>query len=258
MVSPRSKLYAASLKRSAGAKRLARALGIGRMLSGASLLHATAPSETEAISTLGLPGTIATIPNGIDLSFAERLPAKRAHVLLDAWAASGMAEQGWQLVVAGSGDPGYLASLERRLPSHQAAGVSWPEHLEGRAKLNVLAACDLFALPSAFENFGIAIAEALACRLPVVTTDATPWGNLERQRAGRIVPVGSVEALARALEDLSRRPAADLEATGRRGRQLVEGMTWPSAARDMAAAYRQTISSASTNTDDAGARAYSG
>lgn len=49
---------------------------------------------------------------------------------------------------------------------------------------NILAENHLFIMPSKSENFGHALAEALASGHPVITSYATPWNELQQNEAG--------------------------------------------------------------------------
>jgi glycosyltransferase involved in cell wall biosynthesis len=66
------------------------------------------------------------------------------------------------------------------------------------------AACDVLALPSAHETWGLVTNEALACGRPVILSDQVGSApDLAGDRsAGRIFPVGEVEALASALAEV--------------------------------------------------------
>ncbi|MDR1996228.1 glycosyltransferase [Azonexus sp.] len=70
----------------------------------------------------------------------------------------------------------------------------------------VLSAADVFVLATANEGWANVFLEAMACGLPVVTTDV--GGNREvvcRDELGIVVPFGNGEALRRAIEDALRR-----------------------------------------------------
>src|SRR4030095_16360119 len=103
---------------------------------------------------------------------------------------------------------------------------------------------NLFVLPSHSENFGMVVAEALACGLPVITTKGTPWEVVGRERCGWWVDVG-VEPLAHALRTAVALDDAERSEMGSRGRRLVEReYTWPAAAKKMASVYQWMLGQA--------------
>jgi glycosyltransferase involved in cell wall biosynthesis len=76
------------------------------------------------------------------------------------------------LAMAGPDQQQWSAELKAQVDS---AGLSdrvhWPGMIEGDAKWGSLYACEVFILPSHQENFGIAVAEALACGKAVLLAD---------------------------------------------------------------------------------------
>ncbi len=69
---------------------------------------------------------------------------------------------------------------------------------------SLVAASQVFALSSGFEGFGIALVEAMACGVAVVSTDCVtgPSEILEDGRWGALVPVGDWRALAENIQHL--------------------------------------------------------
>ena len=102
------------------------------------------------------------------LLFLGRLHEKKGCDLL-IQAFDSLGKQPWQLVIAGPcADNRYFAHLK------QLAGelpITFTGMLSGSLKWGALRAADAFALPSHQENFGIAIAEALACGTPVLISE---------------------------------------------------------------------------------------
>ena len=91
------------------------------------------------------------------------------------------------LVLAGPcSDPTYLATLQeiaRSLPS--GSHVVWPGMLNGSRKWGALRDAEVFILPSHQENFGIAVAEALAVGTPVlISRKVNIWAEIESVGAG--------------------------------------------------------------------------
>lgn len=95
------------------------------------------------------------------------------------------------LVVAGPcADAAYLAQLQALGAATPPAGaVLWPGMLEGDAKWGAFRAAEAFVLPSHQENFGIAVAEALACGAPALLSDQVNiWREVEAAGAAFVAP----------------------------------------------------------------------
>lgn len=227
-----------------------------RNLESASLLHATSAREAESFRSRGLSAPIAIIPNGVELVVSQNLgagkvtmdkrvalflgrmhPIKGLPLLLDAWAK--LRPKGWCLRVAGPDQGGYRKELERQVTKlGLEAVVRFTGPLAGEDKDAAFRDADLFILPTLSENFGIAVAEAMAHGLPVITTHGAPWQLLEDKQCGWWVPV-SVEGIAAALHDATRRSPEQLAAMGAKGREIVaERFAWDRIAAQFNDCYR--------------------
>jgi glycosyltransferase involved in cell wall biosynthesis len=84
--------------------------------------------------------------------------------------------------------PSYRRSLDKLIDKTCPQGsVSWTGLLTGDLKWSAFRAADVFALTSHQENFGIAVAEALACGLPVLLTNQVNiWREIEQDHAGLV------------------------------------------------------------------------
>ena len=89
------------------------------------------------------------------------------------------------LVMAGPcSDDSYLRRL-RELAAGADDSITFPGMLTGDLKWGALSAADAFVLPSHQENFGIAVAEALACATPVlISNKINIWREIEDDGAG--------------------------------------------------------------------------
>lgn len=265
LMSPHGCLDPVRLAHSAWKKHLAGFFD-RRALRRAAAIHATSEAERGWIESYlrghagGCP-RVVVIPNGVDLptqrdapagpSRAERVrrvlylgrlhPLKGLDLLLDAWpraVRSLPAGTRWQLVIAGPDEQGTRGRLERQARELALHDVTFPGPIYGADKARVLAEADLFVLPSRSENFGIATAEALAAGLPVITTKATPWSEIEGS-CGWWVDANA-DALAGALAAAMRLTDDDRSAMGVRGRELVRAKyDWASVGRAMAELYRE-------------------
>ncbi len=204
------------------------------MLRCAVRVIATSPAEAEELHAGAPAGRVIVRRNGIDVEQFRSLPSgagfrnqnsidsnapvalfvgrispiKNLEMLLRAFAQAGVA--GARLVLAGPMlEPDYAAHL-RSLCHELALGdaVLFTGPVYGHDKLAALAAADLFVLPSLFESFGNAAAEAVAAGLPVLLTDTCGIAQQIDGRAGLAIPVDQTAlalALSRLLTDASER-----------------------------------------------------
>lgn len=105
--------------------------------------------------------------------FLSRLhPKKGLDLLIEAFALVAHNDPLLHLVIAGPDQLGYKAALQQRcLALGIADRLTWTGMLTGELRWGAYRAAELFCLPSHQENFGVAVAEALACRLPVAIAD---------------------------------------------------------------------------------------
>jgi glycosyltransferase involved in cell wall biosynthesis len=123
------------------------------------------------------------------LLFLGRLHEKKGcELLLKAFAArnSSHTDQSLDLVIAGPcADDEYLENLKRMVPSE--SGITFTGMLAGNLKWGAFSAADAFILPSHQENFGIAVAEALACGTPVLISNRVNiWREIAADEAGYV------------------------------------------------------------------------
>lgn len=199
-----------SMQRNALKKKTFLSLGGRRLFEHATTVHLTAEAECEQAGRwvpIGDRGAIqccvldltsydplpgpepalkafpAICPEKKKILFLSRLhPKKGVEFLLQAGAI--LRDQGLpiQLLIAGPGDDRYVGQLKSLTST-----LGLDDHTEflgmvrGIEKRSLFQLSDVFVLPTFQENFGLVIAEAMACGTPVVTTRGTDiWREIER------------------------------------------------------------------------------
>lgn len=257
IVQPRGMLEPWALGQKPLKKRLALTLFQRHDLESAHALVATSEMEAENLRRFGLAQPVAVIPNGIDFEllcrhnapaqaddtqprtalFLSRVhPKKGVRELVTAW--SRVRPSGWRLRIAGPDEGGYWSELRPLVDQWGLADSI--EHLgpvEGSAKAAVFHEADLFVLPTFSENFGLVVAEALACGVPVITTRGAPWADLETHGCGWWIDTG-VAPLEAALRTAMALPDDERRRMGERGRAYVQRYKWADVAAQTAALYR--------------------
>lgn len=125
------------------------------------------------------------------LLFLSRIHEKKGcDLLVEAFASVASAHPDVDLVIAGPDRGGLQAKLMAQAERlGVAARVHWPGMLTGAAKWGALRSCEAMVLPSHQENFGVVVAEALACARPVlISNQVNLWPQIEEDRVGLVEP----------------------------------------------------------------------
>jgi glycosyltransferase involved in cell wall biosynthesis len=115
-------------------------------------------------------------------------PKKGIDTLIKSFAAQQGVLGDTELVIAGPDQVGLQAELMRLADSLGVSDkITWTGMLTGDLKWGAYQNADAFILPSHQENFGIVVAEALSCGLPVlISNKVNIWREIESQKAGLV------------------------------------------------------------------------
>ncbi len=125
------------------------------------------------------------------LLFLSRIHIKKgADLLIEAFAQIAGRDASLHLVMAGPDQQGLQAQLQKQA---QQLGIgerlTWTGMLKDELKWGAFRAASAFVLPSHQENFGIVVAEALACGVPVLISDKVNiWREIAADNVGWVAP----------------------------------------------------------------------
>ncbi len=214
------------------AKRVFDLVAGRRVLAGAARVLAVSDAERVQLTDLGVPPrSVRVIPNPVDLDefatpvatgafrrcfalprgpvvlFLGKLtPRKRIDVLARAFVQVRQSDA--SLVIAGNdmGAGGDARSLVRALGLESR--TFFTGLLRAEQRLEALADADVLVYPSQHEIFGLVPLEALLSGTPVIVADDSGCGEVVRATGGgQVVPLGDVEALARAIDGVLEEPS---------------------------------------------------
>ncbi|MEJ8853732.1 glycosyltransferase family 4 protein [Variovorax robiniae] len=190
-----------------------------RALAAARGVIVTSPFTARGLDAFGVsPSRVATVVPGTEpapaaagsggealslLCVATLTPRKGHAVLIEALA--GLQGHAWTLHCVGSMtmDAACAAALREAIDHHDLRDRIALHGDKPEGELAAFyAAADAFVLPSFHEGYGMALAEALARGLPVISTQAGAIPDTVPPEAGALAPPGDVVALRTALRRL--------------------------------------------------------
>jgi glycosyltransferase involved in cell wall biosynthesis len=140
------------------------------------------------------------------LGFIGRLhPKKNVAVVI---AAISQLSADVSLTIAGDGPPEIKAPLLALAHAQGLTGrIEWLGFVEGTSKEEFFRRIDLLAMPSEYESFGLAAAEAMVRGVPAIVTKRSGIAEVITEFGGGLVCEPRAEDLARELQKLEQEPS---------------------------------------------------
>jgi glycosyltransferase involved in cell wall biosynthesis len=266
---PLGTLDPADLQKKRQVKRLYAALLERPNLAGAAAVHFTSDPEAKLSERFGVVTRDVVLPLGVDLPFVDAAtvnavrdrwgidrqsplllfmsrvdPKKGFDLLLPALEKLQAEGSKFHFVLAGANpqDPTYEQQIYRQIQASAIASqTTLTGFVRGQEKAALLQAADLFVLPSYYENFGIAVAEAMSAGIPVVISDRV-------QICDAIAQSQSGWVAACTVNDLADQLRAALQDATERQRRGANAQTyaqryygWEAIAQQMIEVYRSVL-----------------
>jgi len=259
VISPRGTLRPLAMAQSPLKKELVWWLWQKKVVMQAACLHATCDAEADEMRRLGLSQPIAVLPNGVDLPpvldqvpicggpgrtllYLGRIaPIKGLENLLSAWRTVSDEFPDWRLQISGTDSHSHLKEIRRLAEQWALPRIRFTGPLYAGEKRRAFLDSELFVLPSKSENFGMAVAEALAHGRPVIVTKGAPWSGVVSRNCGLWIDVG-VAPLVQALRETLSLNSMQLRERGQAGRRWIEEeFAWDQVGRRMQRTYEWLI-----------------
>lgn len=183
-----------------------------------------APPDRDAEQRANFARKVPALAGERFLLFLGRIhPKKGCDLLIRAFAKSAAGERPLQLVIAGPDETGLGAGMRKlALELGVADRIHWPGMLQGDTKWGAFRACEAFILPSHQENFGIAVAEALAVGRPVlISNKVNIWREIAADQAG-FVAADTISGTEELISKWVTTSPMDRAAMGRNARRCFE------------------------------------
>jgi glycosyltransferase involved in cell wall biosynthesis len=236
-------------------------------LAGAAAIHFTSRVEATVSERFGTTTRDLIIPLGVErvlptgegdersqfnfssdrpiLLFLSRIdPKKGLDLLLPALNQLLAEGQRFHFVLAGANpqDPNYEQQIQAQIhTSALAAHTTITGFVSGQAKTALLQAADLFVLPSYYENFGIAVAEAMAAGIPVVISDRVYISDDIQQAEAGWICTCTVDSLTNTLR-LALQDATTRRQRGQQAQQYAQQhYQWQAIAQQTCWAYQELL-----------------
>ncbi|MFW6296728.1 MAG: glycosyltransferase [Halothece sp.] len=235
-------------------------------LNRATAIHCMTKNEAEDVHNFSISSPTFTVPLGVYppeilpnakqalhekysipenipiILFLSRIhPKKRPDFLLQVLKEL-QNEQDFHLILAGSGDKEYVDTVTNLVSSLSLSSqITLTGFITGKDKDLLLQGSDIFVLPSYGENFGVAVAEAMAVGLPpIITPEVHICSDILAENAGLVIP-GEIQPWIEAIRKLLISPSLR-EEMGKNGKKLAsERYAWNNIGKNLATVYEAIL-----------------
>lgn len=244
ILSPHGMLYPTALAISTWKKKLMLGLWFNKDIRESACLHATCRQEMEHCRVFGYKGPIAVIPNAVvfpegvslknenyrdqdgrrQIGFLGRLHLikKVENIIYAISQLSNEEKNRLSFQIMGKYDDRYEQWLKEETKRLGLDGcVEFVGFVSGEEKYNRLSKLSALMVPSAQENFGMIVPEALICGTPVYASLGTPWEELNECNAGWWKD-NQPDTIANVIREVLSATDKELLEKGRNGRNLME------------------------------------
>jgi glycosyltransferase involved in cell wall biosynthesis len=181
---------------------------------------------------------IAREKNRLIVTNSADMPLKGLYYLLRAVSKVAQTHPIQLTVVGTPRKNGYSQELIQKLGIGNR--ITFTGRIAGEQFVREYAKATAAVVPSVYEGFGLPVAEAMACAVPVISTTGGALPEVVGD-AGLLVPPADHHALARAILRILENPQ-QAQKLGRAGyRRVQQRFTWSKAAEKTVAAYREAI-----------------
>ncbi len=237
-------------------------------LAGSSAVHFTSEQEAKVSERYGVETQDLVIPLGVDfpqnlpqpgnarekfailadipvILFMSRIdPKKGLELLIQSLERLLEENKAFHFILAGANpqDPNYEKQIYQQIRNSQINNFTTiTGFVRGELKFELLQDADLFVLPSYYENFGIAVAEAMIMGTPVVISDGVYiWQDIDRALAGWVTSCdldSLTEGLSSGLKDVEERKKRGFNAR----KLALSQYSWTAIAKQMIQVYQSLI-----------------
>lgn len=185
-----------------------------------------------------LPG-VKRLDNHIMVTNSADTPLKGLRFLIEAVASIRKNRDVHLTVIGAPKKDGVIDKMVNSLNAHDY--ITFTGRIDDSEFAQYYAKTTIAAVPSIYEGFGLPAGEAMACKVPVISTTGGALPEVVGD-AGVLVPPGDAKALQDAIVDLLDNPAKRTKLAEAGFERVKKNFTWLNTARQVVEVYREAIS----------------